>query len=265
MKVWFYNAHRAVLPELIAKFDNIVFLGKTHGLLKNIKEEDKFICFWNDEETLNVLKQLQNEVFPSKEIIFNFAEGREKMTRFVEQYSKFSIKRDYVNVVGTAEVMVPKLPNSLKVVAKVGGDHKGDNKFCLYPGQKLMVKDSVIFEEFIENGQSIRILLIGNKPYVVEYYDDPDNPRMPENDWIKNINPIIKVRKDVSGYEDLIEDTINMSKIMNYDYLAVDYVRNKDKTAALELNIYPGLTEDEEVRNEAKKYWINKVNELIEP
>ncbi|MNN89173.1 hypothetical protein D3C81_2069500 [compost metagenome] len=88
---------------------------------------------------------------------------------------------------------------------------------------------------------------------------------MPENDWIKNINPIIKVRKDVSGYEDLIEDTINMSKIMNYDYLAVDYVRNKDKTAALELNIYPGLTEDEEVRNEAKKYWINKVNELIEP
>ncbi|MNV58271.1 hypothetical protein D3C71_1506340 [compost metagenome] len=52
---------------------------------------------------------------------------------------------------------------------------------------------------------------------------------------------------------------------MNYDYLAVDYVRNDYKTVALELNIYPGLSEDDEIRDQAKKYWINKMNEMMEP
>lgn len=262
MKVWFYNIHKEVMTEVIKEFSNVLIIKSTLKILEYIKPNDKFICFWNDNDTLERLSKINNEVFPSKQIIFDFAKGREKMTRFVEKHSKFTTQREYFSFDGDFEITVPKLPGSLKVVVKVGKEHRGQDKFLLYPGQKVKVKDGAIFEEFVEDAESIRVLLIGDKQFIVEYHDDPEAPRRPENEWIKNINPIIKVRENNSGYEDLIEDTVNMSKIMGYDYLAVDYVRNKEKTVALELNIYPGLAGDERVINQAKKYWVNKIGEL---
>lgn len=262
MRIWCYDLHRQVSVELIKEFNNISCIGSTSKLLNYIKPEDKFICFWNDEDTLNILKNINNTVFPSKKIIFDFADGREKMTRFVEKNSKFTSKRNYISFKDQMEIIVPKIENSLRVVAKVGKEHRGKDKFLLYPGQKLMVKDGAIFEEFIENADSIRILLIGDKTFVIEYHDDPESPRNPGEKWIKNINPVIKVRDSIQGFEDLVEDTLNMSKIIGYDYLAVDYVKNEEKTLALELNIYPGLANDERIIKTATKYWIDKIHQL---
>ena len=185
------------------------------------------------------------------------------MTRFVEYNSNFSTKRIYVDCKEEQEMIVPEICSARKIVAKIGIDHIGQNKFIVYPGQKIKVNDKVIFEEFVEDAESIRILLIGKTPFVIKYMDNPNINKEPDKKWIKNIDPIIKVEENIEGFEQFVNDTLNMSRMMGYDYLAVDYVQNKEKTICLELNIFPGLPDDEKIISESSKYWINKINDLI--
>lgn len=187
--------------------------------------------------------------------------SRITMTQFVDKHSHYPAERDYVRIKGSFVATVPRLKRSLQVVAKVGEAHQGQNKYLLYPGQVLHVRDSVIFEEFVPDAISIRVLIIGDKTYVLEYQDDPENPRPLGKEWIKNINPIIKLVKNREADQSFIHDTLALSQILGYDYLGVDYVVSKDRSICLEVNPFPGISL-EEIRREAQKYWLQKVESL---
>lgn len=254
-----YNVPKYVQEHLTLHFNEVQIMDKLYNINEPIKDEDKFICMWFDDPTIKFINKYTNSSFPEKQLLTNIFTNRERMTKIVDKHSVFGAERDYVQCYGNTRIMVPRLSNSLQVVVKVGEGHRGSNKYLLYPGQSLTVDDSVIFEEFVENAKSVRVLLIGDKAFIVEYFDDPEHLKSPEKEWIKNINTIIKVREDIKGFEHLVEDTKNISKAIDYDYLAVDYVYNEEKTVCLELNPFPGTTSDLRVHDCVKEYWYDKV------
>lgn len=262
MTIYAYNLPQYTHEELSFLFPDLVFIRDTSQLKNMITKDDLFICMWDDVPTLQLLETLHNPIFPSKDVI-NFSANRELMSKFVNQHSMFPCERDYVSFKGTEFVVtIPKLNNSLKVVAKVGEGHRGQNKFCMYPGQELLVKDSVVFEEFIESAQSYRILLIGDDIFVIEYHDDPYRPKSFDQNWIKNINPILLENTNHSLFKKEIGDTLHMANILNYRYLGVDYVKNPEKTVCVEVNTFPGVRLNERTRNAALNYWKNQLHEF---
>ena len=263
MKIYAYNIPRYTHEVLKKEHPTVEFIPNTDRLLHEIKKEDVFICMWDDKETLNRLNELNNKVFPSKEII-DFSSNREKMSKFVDEHSMFAMEREYVKCDGMFQVTVPKLNRSLNVVVKVGEEHRGQNKFLKYPGQQMTVKDSVIFEEFLDNAHSFRVLLIEEDVFIIEYFDDPNNPKSMEQRWIKNLNPLLEENENHALFKDAIEDTLKMADLLDYRYIGVDYVRNDEKTLCLEINTFPGVRLNERTREAGLHYWRKKINELSE-
>ena len=261
MKIYAYNIAQYMHEELKKKYPEIIFIKNTENLLEEIKAEDIFICMWDDKDTLNRIKQIENELFPRREII-QFSANREEMTRFVQEHSNFKAEREYVKFEGTFTTTVPKLNNSLNVVAKVGEEHRGQNKYLMYPGQKLTVNESVVFEEFLDNARSFRVLLIGTDVFIIDYFDDPKNPKPIEQRWIKNLNPILEENLHHEKYRDAIDDAKHLSKALAFDYLGVDYVQNEEKLVCLEANTFPGVRLNERTRRVALNYWIKKISEI---
>jgi len=258
MKIYAYNVPRYTHETLSKEFPHVVFLQNTNHLNDIIHPEDKVICMWDDTDTVSKIHAIDNEVFPSRNII-NFSANREEMSRFVDHHSQFPVEREYVKLEGNFEVTVPRLLNSFNVVAKAGEEHRGQNKFLMYPGQTLTVKDSVIFEEFLDNAESFRVLLIGEEVFIIEYFDDPNRPKSLEQRWIKNINPILIENEDHDLFQKEIDDTIHLSKILGFDYIGVDYVKNADKTLCVEINTFPGVRLNERTRDAGLRYWRKKI------
>lgn len=261
MKLYAYNLPRFVCESLQEVYPNLHPITNTQHLSQRIQQEDALICMWDDKDTLKEIKNIDNTIFPQQNII-HFSSNREEMSRFVDQHSSFPLEREYVKFSGFFPVTVPKLENSLQVVAKVGESHRGQNKFLLYPGQTLTVQDSVIFEEFVEDAESFRVLLIGENAFVIEYHDNPDAPRNEEQSWIKNLNPLLEENENQIGYEKEIEDARHLAKILGYSYIGVDYVKNDTKTVCVEINPFPGVRLNERTKSSALKYWEEIIKKM---
>jgi hypothetical protein len=264
MNKWIYNVPKYLHPLLMDEFNDLHIISTIQNIQNEALPGDLLVCMWDDEPTLSQLTKLSTEVnvFPTRELI-DFSANREKMTKFVQEHSKFTAEREYFKFTGEQiEITVPRLKNSLQVVAKVGEEHRGQDKFLLYPGQKLYVKNSVLFEEYVIDAVSFRVLLIGDHLFIIEYNNDPNQLKADNQTWIKNINAILIENEDHSSYEEVIEDTISLSKKLGYDYIGVDYVRNEQKTVCLELNIFPGIRLNDRTKAAGQAYWFNKIKEL---
>lgn len=261
MKIYAYNIPRYTHEELSKEYPNIVFIPNTDHLLDVLEKEDKVICMWDDVDTLKRIHEINNDVFPKREII-DFSANREQMSRFVDVHSKFPVEREYAKFEGTFQVTVPKLNNSLNVVVKVGEEHRGQDKYLMYPGQTLTVKDSVIFEEFLDNAKSFRVLIVGDEVFVIEYFDDPNRPKSMEQRWIKNINPILQENENHELFKEEIEDALHLSKMLGFDYVGVDYVKTSEKTLCVEINTFPGVRLNERTRKAGLVYWRNVLEKL---
>lgn len=262
MIIWAYNLPRYLSLELMTKFTNVRFVESSEGIFNHLKPEDKIICMWDDGPTLSKLRKTTNETYPSREMI-EFAASREDMTKFVDEHSQFPAERSYFKFLGEEmELPAPRFQNSLKVVAKVGEEHRGQDKFLLYPGQKIYVKDSVVFEEFVENAHSFRVLIVGEEVFIIDYFDDPYMPKPDGQHWIKNINAVLEENLDHEKYAKAIEDTKNMVKVLGWDYAGVDYVMNEEKMVCLEFNTFPGIRLNERTREAGLKYWTKIIHDL---
>jgi D-alanine-D-alanine ligase-like ATP-grasp enzyme len=247
--------------------DHFRSITKPLAILPHLKSGDSFICFWNDEEALKAVSMLPPDVtlFPTRAMI-DFAANREMMTRFVSQHSAFSANREYLSFPGeTKQVIVPDLGDSSRVVCKVGEEHCGEDKFLLYPGQSLWAKDSVIFEEFLPDAHSFRVLIIGEQIFVIEYFDDPDFLKPDDKVWIKNISPLLVENEIHDNFTPYIEDAKNMANLLGYDYLGVDYVKTADRVICLEANTFPGVRLNERTQAAALSYWRDKIINLKNP
>lgn len=217
MNIYAYNIPRYTHEKLGDLFPSVRFIQDTGKLLETIQANDLFICMWDDKETLKRIEKLPNKLFPRKEVV-DFSANREEMCRFVDNHSKFPVERQYAKYEGTFQTTVPRLENSLNVVVKAGEEHRGQDKYLMYPGQTLTVRDSVVFEEFLDNAESFRVLLIGTDVFIIEYSDDPEKPKSLEQRWIKNINPLLKENEDHDSFKEAIADTKHMAHILGYDY-----------------------------------------------
>ncbi len=260
MKIYAYNLNRHIKDDLVYNIHNLELVRSLQSVNKDITVEDVVICMWYDNESLEVVKDREN-VFPSHNIL-NLSQSRINMTKILDKHSMFPAERFYIEDNILESVMVPRLESSLKVVAKVGDDHKGQNKYLLYPNQTITTKESIIFEEFIEDARSIRVLLIGDKAFVIEFHNDKDLLKDKSTEWIKNINCTTELINDTSAYKDLIRDTRQLSNVLDYDFLAIDYVVNKEKTVALEINPFPGITTYSDIHEVAYDYWFEKITSL---
>jgi glutathione synthase/RimK-type ligase-like ATP-grasp enzyme len=261
MKIYARNMPKHAFEELKKEFSHLTLLENEDRLLEIIKSEDKLIYFWDDKDMITRINQIDNVVFPTREML-DFSANREAMTKFVSEHSVFNAEREYIKFEGTFTVTVPKLNNSFNVVAKVGEEHQGQNKHLMYPGQQLMVRDSVIFEEFLDNAKSFRVLLVGDEVFVIEYFDDPNRPKTMKERWIKNLNAVLIENEDQGKFKKEIEDTLYLSEKLGFDYLGVDYIKNEEKTICLELNTFPGVKLNDRTKAAGLKYWRNVIQNI---
>lgn len=182
----------------------------------------------------------------------------DKMTKYpLERVFKENQERKY------EQIVVPKLESSDRVVVKVGNAHQGEGKYLKEPNTKLMMsKESVIFEQFVDNARSIRVLFIGDTLFIVEHKS---------REWIKNMNPEeltysynARYQLGIHNIDEIIGDALNLKKHFGMSYGGIDYVVSEDVTGLLEVNDMVGLPEVEEVREVAKDYWLALCQEHLE-
>lgn len=142
-------------------------------------------------------------------------------------------------------------------VMKTGNQHRGEGKHLVRSADELLPVWSGIatVEPFFE-GVSVRVLVIGNRHWVVRY-DNPDS-------WIKN-----SVGAEVSPWgfsypAEVIDEAEMLTREFGLDVSGCDYVVDRDdRWHFLEFNTYPGLDVfDDEV--EHAKAFLRSRMDLVE-
>lgn len=151
-----------------------------------------------------------------------------------------SLLRELVTVLG-------KIP----LVLKVGESHCGEGKFLLHSKENIPEFEGIgTLEPFFE-GESCRILVIGDRHFGVKYWND--------NSWIKN-----SAGADMAVWPDPPEALVGHARraadAMNLEIAGVDYIIEKSgKFHFLEINQYPGLNISDESAECARKFLDTKM------
>jgi hypothetical protein len=239
---------------------NINNFNKALKLIKN-KKVDKLIVFnWKNgykllDEAIKVINK--HHIFPNYEVT-NIIKDRLKQLEYIKDDSlkRFCHIHNYLDYYCFFE---------LYWVIKIGNYHQGKGKYLIksfedFKNLKLKIKenDLVLFEEFVPNARSIRIIKINYDIFIVEQLNDS---------WLKNVEIDGSFKEVVYSYEERYElkidniDVIinNSKKIANHlkiDFCGIDYVVGKDKTGLLEVNDMIGLPNDERIYNSAINYFM---------
>lgn len=252
------------------KYDEFRNITKLNKLQQLVKPGDTVIMANYTEKATNTLMDMSKNrirVFPRTDIR-ELVSNRKLMLQKLENVTQFNLLREYYD---RGEVVVPKLGGYI-VVGKIGNEHQGKDKELYQAGALIKAKEPIVFEEFISNAKSLRVIALDeNKEnwYIVEYLE----PKYPceeylSNSWIKNIQCEFKTYNYKDRYETpfrdidlIIKDVEQMQKVLNHGYLAFDYVQNENKTGFLEVNDIPGMPEDnKELLDKAVNYFINWID-----
>ena len=120
-------------------------------------------------------------------------------------------------------------------VFKVGNDHCGDGKH-LMNGFNPEYPAGGIIEPFLK-GESVRVLIIGKKAWVLRYQSK-------KGDWRANVDPLV-TELHVSTYPGLVPRSRTIAERLGLRVLGIDYLGHGDlgltRWDLLEVNAYPGL------------------------
>lgn len=137
-------------------------------------------------------------------------------------------------------------------VVKIGQEHRGEGKYLINDNQDLPPWEGLATVEPFFVGQSVRILIIGDRYFGISY----DNP----TSWIKN-----SCGCDVEMWEapiDMVNHAKSVASIFNLEIAGVDYIVSKDSYHFLEINQYPGLNVSDEAAEHARKFLDIKMSEV---
>lgn len=237
---------------------SIVKIGKGIKLEKLAKKDDMVIFYgWGngDRKTQRVLLDRGVKVVLDGETSLKLG-NKVCQLKAVDAITSFPLERVYIenNTKELREYRVPKLNNSELIVLKIGNSHQGRDKYLKRPNALVRTKENVIYEEYVGNSRSIRVLIIKDAVWVVEHKAE---------EWIKNTNPVEEVYEydeistmGIEHIEDIIEDARALKIAFNMDYVGVDYVVNNEKIGVLEVNDMIGLPENDNIEKAAQEYWF---------
>lgn len=271
--IYSYGMENKIYIELLKKFNigEITKIAKLNKIEKLIKEGDSVILFnWGNgtrkfQEKYREDKRI--ELFPPVETSLLLSD-RLKSLKAIDKVTKFPIERLLIegDRITLKEYRAPKLKNGELVVTKIGNDHQGESKYLKNPGDIVKTKENVVFEEYVDNSRSIRIIIIKDSIFVVEHVNSDIAKQNPETKWIKNIAPIEtsftyndRHKLRIKEIDNIIEDAKEISRYLKIDFIGVDYViKNDSKIGFLEANDMIGLPDNKDIVNEAVKYFYNK-------
>ncbi|PDZ94831.1 hypothetical protein CON36_31665 [Bacillus cereus] len=262
-----------------------------HNSIKNISDfnrikrdatKDDFIFFLALGRGAHKLHQEFHEknfnLYPNPDFSL-FIASRIEHLKEVDKITRFPLKRQGYDSL-TDVSFVPNL--SEQVVMKVGNFHCGENKWLLKAGTKVPVlkyklrNEPVLFEEFVPNGRSIRIGIVGdpNKEenfFISEHKNSEYAKYNPSTSWIKNIAPIEKTylyheraMLNIPEIDELIEETRNIAIRYNSDLIGIDWVISEEKIGLLELNDMIGIPDDERVLDMFRNHTLQICKQYIE-
>lgn len=275
--IYSYGMERFLYQYLLTHLpiNSIRNIHDNNKLRKLVKPND-LVLFWGwgkgDRKLQRDLVNMGVKVFPDGEKSLFLGDKIEQLT-FVDKITKYPLERIMFKGDGKTlnEYRTPKLESSEKVVLKVGDEHQGSGKYLKNVGNLVRSRENIIFEEFIDNARSIRILLITDKKedtFVVDYIPQKYSKYNIETRWIGNVdcdnityNYNDRNLINILEIDKIIEDALNVKKQLNLDYVGIDYVINEDKIGLLEVNDMIGLPEDsEEVKESAKRFFLEMCN-----
>lgn len=268
--IYIHGMERHIHMELLKKLDfgeikNIANLTK---LEKMMKDDDIVILFnWGKGTRKFQEKYIKAKIkfFPPVNTSLLLA-NRLKAIKELDTITKYPLERVLIEGDGETlkEYSTPELKNSAAIVLKVGDDHQGDGKYLKSPGDIVRSKYNVVFEEYVDNSRSIRVIIIKDAIFLVEHRNS-DAARVNSNTkWIKNINPIEtsfnyedRYQLGIDNIDSIIEDAINIVNHLKLDFTGIDYVVSDDKIGLLEANDMIGLPENEVIYNKAVEYFMD--------
>lgn len=251
---------------------------KNNSKLRKLVKPNDLVLFWGwgegDRKLQKDLIEMGIKLFPEGKTSI-FLGDKINQLKLIDTITKFPLNRIMYKGDNKIlkEYLTPNINNN-KVVLKIGNAHQGENKYLKNENDLVRTKENIIFEEYLENARSIRILLITDKNediFIVDYIPKKYKQYSTENNWIGNIdceNIVYNYENryliNIDNIDAIIEDALKIKKYLKLDYLGIDYVVNSHKTGILEVNDMIGLPDNEEVLCKAKKYFLNKCKEYLE-
>lgn len=175
-------------------------------------------------------------------------------------YSYSNIGDPSTNFRKLPELLEARLKKTNTLVLKTGLFHRGLNKYL------LKSVDDFNQVEYFEGlftlgpyytGDSVRVLFVKDNYFVFEIQNDES--------WVKNSAGGSIVLYNDSDYDSrLIEHAKKIKNFINLDIVGVDYIVNKrdNKIYFLEANHFPDLNVSDESVDVAKKFFLNKMNDI---
>lgn len=263
--------HRDIYLELMKRFPQGTLrnYGDVQKLSKlPVTNQDIFVIFnWGKgarKIQQELLKKRANQ-YPDVEFSL-LINNKIKQLQTLDAMTKYPLERIFVENHTYQTITTPTLSNSAKVVTKIGNDHQGINKFLYTPGKQFKTKESVIFEEFVDDARSLRVAIIGEDQtvFLIEHQNSEHALDNPKTAWIKNMHPIETVYSYEERYElnipnidDIIEDTRKIATKYKQSFLGVDYVIAPHKTGFLEANDMIGLPAEERIFETALQWFTS--------
>lgn len=237
--------------------------------MKKLVTNDDLLLFFHFTRDARDLQRYFNEqgirMFPDISVSL-FIEDRIQQLEKLKPITRFNLDRKAsINETGhRIQHIVPQMTSD-RVVVKIGNYHQGKNKLLKRAGSVVFEKENVLFEQYVDNSRSIRILMITDQPediFIVEHINsDYINPG---EAWLKNISPVEKVYSlseaesiGIKNINDILDDALTIKKFLNHDYLGIDYVVSDTVTGLLEVNDMIGLPEDKRVGERAIAFFKN--------
>jgi len=190
---------------------------------------------WPDPATLLTMSSRHDTLFLCKPYINHFI--------FQGNWNSFS--NYYLNN--------SKYPFEYPFVLKTGEDHRGQNKFLIKYHEDFPKFEGIATAEPFFEGESCRVLFIGNKTFGIKYFNDTS--------WIKNSCgadiEIFDPPQKMVDHARLIQNLFHL-EISGSDYILLP---NGD-IRFLEINQYPGVDGSDEINETAQKFFDKKMEEV---
>jgi glutathione synthase/RimK-type ligase-like ATP-grasp enzyme len=222
---------------------------------KGIDEDLKGVVYYNRAEDYELeIKNLdfivENNVpcWPNPKILRAMSDRHETLRKCVEA-GLVDHQVSFPTHAGDIEGPFP-------CVLKMGQGHRGQDKFLIRSSQDIPVlNDSATVEPFFR-GDSVRILIIGARQWLIEY-ENPDS-------WIKNsAGAHSRLLSEVFLDDPLVVHARRCHDLFGLQVSGVDYVVDWDGCPHfLEINQFPGLNVDDEVVKYAQDFFVQRMKEV---
>ncbi len=138
-------------------------------------------------------------------------------------------------------------------VLKTNNSHRGEGKYLISNELDLPDWNGVATIEPYFEGESCRILLLGEHISGIKFHNDES--------WIKN-----SAGSDLEMWNSIPNRMISHAKsvrsLFNIEFAGVDYILDKDGFHFLEINQYPGVNVSDECASIAKQILSQKMDEI---